>query len=155
MAKAPKLQKAKTAKKPVDPQRSAALRGNNNAAGPHMHVTVSKAPAARADHGGARIGAISTAVFGATGSLVSGAVISGRSQRAKIRHAKASGIVGSVNGAIVGTLVGAAAGGSLGAVGGGLAGAAVSGGIGYGAARLGHAVGGAFSGKSPEKKAKK
>lgn len=133
MAKRPK------SKGSVDPERSAAMKGNQNAKGSH----------GKASKHGAKIGAIGTGLFGPIGSLGAGMYVGAKKDdRAKNRQRKASGIVGAAAGAtgMVGyaALAGAATGGKLGAAAGGvtgaLTGAVVGGTLNYAASAIGQRI---------------
>jgi hypothetical protein len=112
-----------------NPKLSMALKGNHNAS---KH--------------GARTGAAAALIGGIPGALAGGAIIGAAKRgegasRAHNRAAKAAGIVGAVGGGLAGGALGLAAGhGKAGVAAGAAVGAAASGGLHYGASKLGTAL---------------
>ena len=128
----------------VDPERSAAMKGNKNAAGPHK------------DRGGARIGAAGSVIAGLPGAFAAGMVVgTTKGARGQKRSAKASGIVGALTGAAAGAAMTVAS-GDAGRIATGVGIGATVGGLShYGANRGGARIIGGGSLKTPKPAVKK
>lgn len=149
-----KLKGVQSPNRAVDPERSAAMKGNSNA----KKAGAAK-PAVQRDPNsawGARAGALGSLAFGAPGAFAAGAIIGAAKrgeagERAHKRVVRASAITGAVSGALVGGIVGGATGMKNGLIVGAGTAAAFAG-LAGGAAKLGNYVGKGMSNNQRRKK---
>ena len=121
--------KLRSPNKAVDPERSAAMKGNNNAKGGSGNS------AGKYGARSAAVGALVPFGIAAGGALLAG---TGGNKRALSRHSKTSTGISAISGAAAGGIYGSALGN---AAGGALAGAAIGGAVGYAQAKVGQFVG--------------